>query len=111
MQLITGGSKINDTILKNLKEQLSNFNDVFEPLENNNEYLFVDKRMNAIFFECHIQAKKLIELSTIDVPLDPDYQAEYRANRDIVEDHNAYTIMKLDALSGRCFSNIIGEYN
>lgn len=111
MELITGGLKISETISKNLEEQLSNFNEIFEPLEKNKQYLFIDKRTKAIFFECHIQARKLIELSTIDVPLDPDFQAEYRANRDVVEDHYAYTLMKSDALNGRCFSNIIGEYN
>lgn len=111
MQVISNGSKISDTVSKNLEEQITSFNEYFEPLEKNREYIFVDKRTKAIYFECHIKAKKLIELSTIDVPLDPESQAEYRANRDIVEDHNAYLVMKQDALSCRSFSNIVGEYN
>jgi len=49
-------------------------------------------------------------LSTIDVPLDPDEQAEYRANREIAEDHAAYERMKSDALAGRAFSNIVAEF-
>ena len=40
-------------------------------------------------------AKDLLKLSTTDVPLDPDEQAEYRANRDIVEDDVAFDQMKV----------------
>ena len=109
MKIISGGSRLNEATLKNLEEQLNNFNDLFEPLEKGEEYLLVDKGPKAIYFECHVQARKLIELSTIDVPLDPDFQAEYRANRDIVEDHNAYLAMKQDALANRSFSNIIDD--
>jgi hypothetical protein len=111
MKIISGGPRLNEATLKILEEQLNNFNDLFEPLEKGEEYLLVDKRTKAIYFECHVQARKLIELSTIDVPLDPDFQTEYRANRDIIEDHNAYLTMKQAALANRSFSNIIGEYN
>src|SRR3989338_6133410 len=111
MRVISNGLKISDTVSKNLEEQITSFNEYFEPIEKNNENIFIDNRTEAIYFECHIKAKKLIELSTIDVPLDPESQAEYRANRDIVEDHNAYLMMKEDALGCRSFSNIVGEYN
>ncbi|MPM48412.1 hypothetical protein SDC9_95137 [bioreactor metagenome] len=50
-------------------------------------------------------------MATIDVPLDPDEQPDYRANRDIVEDDVAYEQMKGDASEGRSFSNIVAEYD
>lgn len=72
--------------------------------------LFEDKRTGAIYFECHIKASRLVELATTDVPLDPDDQSEYRANREIVGNHVAFEKMKDDALKGRTFSNIVAEY-
>lgn len=49
--------------------------------------------------------------STTDVPLDPNEQSEYRANREIVDDHVAFERMKADALLKRSFSNIVAEFN
>jgi len=110
MEIVTS-LKISPSLRDNIDAMLASFNDSFNPLEKNHEYIIIDKRTKAIYFECHIKASSLINLSTIDVPLDPDTQAEYRANRDVVEDHNAFIIMKQDALKGRSFSNIVGEYN
>ena len=98
MRIISNGLKISDSLNSNLKEQVDHFNSVFEPLENGYELIFADERTKALFYECHVKANKLVELSTIDVPLDPENQADYRANRNIVEDHNAYLVMKQDAL-------------
>jgi len=93
--------------IKPLVEQFIKF---FEPLEKDRPEVFTDKRTGARYFECHISAKKLIDLGTIDVPLDPEEQAEYRANRNIVEDHVAFKKMKGDALNKRSFSNIVTEF-
>ena len=100
-----------------LQEPLDDISDLVEdfagrvsPLEQV-LYILTDSRTNARYCECHLRASTIVELSTIDVPLDPDEQAEYRANREIVEDHAAYERMKLDALSGRTFSNIVAEFN
>jgi len=114
-------NKTNYTIIKCFSEKkLSKHNDVeevivqfaqiFEPSENN-LYVFADSRTGALFCECHISAKKLIDFSTIDVPLDPDEQSEYRANRDIAEDSTAFEVMRSDAKAGRTFSNIVCEYD
>lgn len=64
----------------------------------------------AVYSECHVKADKLVALSTTDVPLDPEDQPEYRANRDIVADHSAFFAMKEDAKAGRSFSNIVTEF-
>ena len=81
-----------------------------DPLEKERILLLQDKRTHAYYVECHIMASKLLDLATIDVPLDPDEQPEYRANRDMAEDHIAFERMKEDALALRTFSNIVAEF-
>lgn len=90
---------------------LAAFIQAAKPLESP-EHLQVltDKRTGARYCECHIKASVLVALGTTDVPLDPDEQAEYRANRNVVEDAVAFTRMKDDARHGRSFSNIVAEY-
>lgn len=81
-----------------------------EPLEIQHLYLLTDSRTGALYCECHIRASTMIKLGTVDVALDPDEQGEYRANREIVEDHAAYAKMQSDAVAGRTFSNIVAEF-
>ena len=83
---------------------------IFDPLEAPHVKLLTDYRTNARYCECHIKAKKFVEMGTTDVPLDPDEQAEYRANRELVEDAPAYERMLDDAQKRRTFSNIVAEY-
>lgn len=89
---------------------ISSFIKACEPLEKSPISALVDNCTSAIFCECHISAEKLVSLGTIDVPLDPEEQQEYRANRDVVEDHIAFDKMKKDALNKRSFSNIVTEF-
>jgi hypothetical protein len=91
-------------------ETVREFVDLCEPFEKNPQ-LFKDKLTGAQYCECHLRARKLVELATIDVPLDPEEQQEYRANREIVEDHVAFERMKEDAKARRTFSNIVTEFN
>ena len=90
---------------------LHDFATVGEPLERPHLLLLRDQRTGAAFVECHILASKLIRLGTTDVPLDPEEQAEYRANRDLVEDHVAFEQMKEDARLRRTFSNLVCEFS
>jgi hypothetical protein len=72
------------------------------PLEGKDKiFVLADKRTGALYVECHVKASKLVELGTIDVPLDPEEQGDFRANREIVENASAYLQMKDDALQGR----------
>lgn len=92
-------------------EAFEQFLKAFSPLEAPNVMLLTDHRTGARFCECHIQASKLIELGTTDVPLDPEDQSEYRANRELVEDAPAYERMIEDAAARRSFSDIVTEYS
>ncbi len=83
----------------------------FDPLEAIDVFhVFVDARTNARFCECHIPAGKLVPLATTDVPLDPEEQPEYRANREIVTSHLAFERMQEDAKLRRSFSNLVAEF-
>lgn len=100
-----------DEPLKNtVLDLVDRFADASEPLEPH-LVLLRDARTGAMYVECHIRASKLIKLGTVDVPLDPDEQAEYRANRELVEDHIAFAQMKDDAVHGRAFSNLVCEFS
>ncbi|MGH9858328.1 MAG: hypothetical protein ACRD4B_10835, partial [Acidobacteriota bacterium] len=81
-----------------------------EPLEQGELFILTDARTDARYSECHIKGSKLVALGTIHVPLDPEEQPEYRANRDIAEDHTAFARMCADAVGGRSFSNIVAEF-
>ena len=85
------------------------FIEMFTPIERPNVMLMTDARTGALFCECHVKANLIVSLGTTDVPLDPDEQAEYRANREIVENAPAYARMIEDAKLGRSFSNIVAE--
>ncbi len=93
-----------------IEEIVNNFEAIFYPLEAET-IVMTDFCTNAFYIETHILAQKIIEYGTIDVPLDPEEQSEYRANREIVEDHSAFIKMKEDAKNSRTFSNLVAEFN
>ena len=82
----------------------------FSPLESASFHLLRDRRTGAVFAECHIKGDQILALGTIDVPLDPEHSPDYRANRELVENHPAFMQMKSDALAGRSFSGIVCEF-
>lgn len=94
-----------------VRVEVEKFSAQFSLLEKGNIEVLVDRRTNAFFGEWHIKAKELIDLGTIDVPLDPESQAEYRANREFQDTHSAYRKMEDDANKSRMFSNIVCEYS
>lgn len=96
---------------QNVDGVVESFVQTFQPPEANDVFhVFVDLRTNARYCECHIAANKLVPLSTTDVPLDPDEQPDYRANRDIVTSHVAFEKMQDDAKKRRSFSNLVSEF-
>src|ERR1019366_540531 len=90
---------------------IEKFVKAFEPIESADVlHVFVDARTLALYSECHVKADKLVPLSTTDVPLDPEDQPEYRANREIVTSHMAFERMQQDAKQRRSFSNLVAEF-
>ncbi len=89
---------------------VAQFVSTLDPVEGEALLLFKDDCTGAIYTECHIAADTMLKFSTDDVPLDPDTSGEYRANRQLVDDHAAYKQMETDALKGRSFSNFVCEF-
>lgn len=93
-----------------LESIVDKFVSALDPVEGQALLLFKDERTGAVYTECHIAADTMLKQSTDDVPLDPDASGEYRANRQLVDDHAAYKQMESDALKGRTFSNFVCEF-
>lgn len=92
-----GKIEIVNKVPKDLKDQAADVDDIVRefaeacgPVEASRLLVMVDAKNGARYCECHLSAQTIVKLGTIDVPLDPEDQGEYRANRDIVEDHVAY---------------------
>jgi hypothetical protein len=101
----------NGKVEKSVDGLLKEFVDACHPLETADKLsLLIDERTGAQYCECHIKGSVLIELGTADVPLDPDEQPEYRANREIEDSSVAFQKMKDDAKQNRSFSNIVVEW-
>ena len=98
-----------DLVKDPVKKGIEEFCKTFSPIEDT-IYILEDARTKALYCECHVNAKNIVTLGTIDSPLDSENQAEYRANRDVVEDNIAFIHMKEDAKMKRSFSNIVAEY-
>ena len=96
--------------LDDVRQQVLDFAEACDPQEAPAMSVFTDRRNGARYCLCHIRASKLLSLATIDVPLDPESQPDYRANREIEEDHAAYEQMKLDACAHRSFNGLVCEY-
>ncbi|RIJ43201.1 hypothetical protein D1627_01950 [Pontibacter oryzae] len=94
-----------------VKELVNNFLQEFEIQEKEHITIHTDNKTLAFYIECHIKAKDICNKGTIDVPLDPENQSDYRANREVVENNPAYLKMLQDAEEKRIFSNIVAEYN
>lgn len=97
-------------LLAEIEDLIAKFLEKAEPVESENFYLFRDRKTGALYAECHVRADKLIALGTVDVALDPDKSEDYRANRNLVDDHAAYAQMLTDAAQQRSFSNLVCEF-
>ena len=94
-----------------ITELVESFLDEFDVLEKKSVNVLTDNKTGAFYVECNIKASVILDKGTIDVPLDPEEQQDYRANREPVENNPAYMQMIEDANQRRVFSNIIAEYN
>lgn len=93
------------------RELLKQFVGDCKPLEGHDQLLLLsDAKTGARYCECHLKGSTIIALGTTDVPLDPEEQPEYRANREIEEGSVAFQKMKEDAKQQRSFSNIVAEW-
>jgi len=85
--------------------------ETIEKQHNLKPIIFQDQKSGSYYIECHGNASIFESLLDIDAVLDPEEQAEYRANRSLQEEHRAFVQMIDDAKKGRQFSDLIVEYN
>lgn len=99
------------------KETLAEASDFYENIETLEKkmgqrlILFYDKKTEAIYTVCHVSGDILTKLMDLDVPIDPEFQAEFRANRNFQPDDPTYKKMVEDGKRGRQFSDIVIEYD
>jgi hypothetical protein len=72
--------------------------------------IFQDGRSHSYYIRCGIGAAVVAPLLDLDARLIPNSPDSFRANRDLLLDHDTFKKMKGDAVEGREFSDIIVEY-
>ena len=70
-----------------------------------------DGRSQGYYIKCDISAETTDFLLDMDAKLDPKGAESFRANRELLVEHNTYKRMLSDAKEGREFNDIIVEYN
>src|SRR3989338_90508 len=73
--------------------------------------LHEDNKTGAVYAECHVSGSTLVKNMDLDAVIDPLYQEEFRANRELQPDNPEFKKMVEDAKNGRQFSDIVVEYN
>ena len=107
----TWGARAVENRDQKIKDLVQDFVNECQPHETKDSLLLlVDERTGASYCECHIAGSRIVALGTTDVPLDPEDQPEYKANREIEEGSVVFQKMKEDAKQRRSFSNIVAEW-
>ncbi|MCX7911717.1 MAG: hypothetical protein N2506_01950 [Dehalococcoidales bacterium] len=72
--------------------------------------IFQDGVKKSYYIRCAISGKTMANAISLDARIDPESGETFRGNREIMETHNTFRRMKLDAENGREFNDIIVEY-
>ncbi|MHC4322169.1 MAG: hypothetical protein ACYST3_07835, partial [Planctomycetota bacterium] len=99
----------NDTVLKKVKTFLKEVR-TLEVLKNSPVIIYQDGKSKGYYIKCNILADAVNPLLDLNAKLAKD-QESFRANRELLTDHNTYKRMVSDAKEGREFNDIIVEYN
>lgn len=73
--------------------------------------VYQDGKSKGYYIKCGILAEVVCPLLDTDARLNPTDRDSFRANREILTEHNTYKRMVSDAKEGREFNDIIVEYN
>jgi hypothetical protein len=95
-------------------EQITYFYNNVETLEKKlgqKLILLYDRKTSAIYTVCHVLAETLTNKMDCDVSIDPEFQSEFRANRELQPENPIFKRMIEDGKKGRQFSDIIIEYD
>jgi len=73
-----------------------------------------DEKSGALYTECHIRAKELINNRDLNAQVNPNPDEEeesFKMNRDVQKTHPAFKRMISDSKNGRQFSDLVIEFN
>lgn len=99
----------NETVINDVKA----FLDEVKPLEiakKSPVIIYQDGKSGGYYVKCGILAEVVCSLLDINAKLDPTDKDSFRANRELLLEHNTYIRMVSDAKAGREFNDIIVEY-
>jgi len=99
-----------DTIHKEVEVFLKEVN-TLETDKKSPIIIYQDGKGKGYYIKCGIQAKDACPIVDMNAKLDPTDKDSFRANRELLLEHNTYKRMVLDAKAGREFNDIIIEYN
>ena len=110
--IIPKGLKPKPSIVKKIREFLKTFKS-YESANGIKLVLYFDKKSEAYYLICHLDAKSLVAHCDLEAALDAseDEDIIYKLNRDITEDQVAYRLMENDAINGRSFEDMVIEYD
>lgn len=96
-----------------LKEVERFFDEVptLEGLEGIEPLILQDGKSRSYYVRCSLAANEAASRLDLNAKLIPESEDSFRANRELLLDHNTYKKMRADAESGREFGDIIVEYN
>ncbi len=73
--------------------------------------LQIDLKSSAFYVVCHLKAQQVATKADTDAVLDAAESEDYKFNRDLYTDSFAYKVMESDAKEGRCFEDIVVEFD
>ncbi|MDC0760574.1 hypothetical protein POF51_07720 [Brevibacillus sp. AG] len=95
---------------KSANEFLQEFR-TYETQNNIPNLLMYDKKSEAFYIVCHIDGLSIVNYSDLQAVLDPSDSEDYKLNRDLYTDTQAFQLMEEDAIKGRSFEDIVVEYD
>lgn len=73
--------------------------------------ILFDSKTKVFYTICNIKKNNFVGLADKDAVIDPDFQEDYKLNRDLQPNNPDFKEMLLDASHGRQFTDIVVEYN
>lgn len=99
-----------DTVQKEVETFLSEVK-TLEATKKSPIIIYQDGKSKGYYIKCGILAEIACPLLDVNAKLDPTDTDSFRANRELLLEHNTYRRMLSDAKEGREFNDIIVEYN
>jgi len=108
--VIQNGLKPSAVVVTKIEKFLTSFKPA-EILNGVKLLLLFDKRSEAYYLNCHLEARTIVTKADLQAVLDANESEEYKLNREIYVDTYAYQLMQKDALKERSFEDLVIEFD